>query len=963
MGRSVKLGGHFLAEDVPNCSHHAGNVKTQICTRFSDMPRCSIGLVLGPFSRRFFVLFLLLALSAPNAHSASTPKASFPVKGVAAEGEVEGVFAYRLKNGLRVLLVPEPSASSVTVEVAYSVGSRHEGYGEAGMAHLLEHLLFKGTARFPKPDAEIDRRGGSWNAETEVDQTRYYQTHLPSLDNLRLALSIEADRMTQVRIRQADLDREFQVVRNELELADSEPRDLLARRLHHAAYVIHGYGKDPIGTRSDIERARVERLQAFYARHYRPDNAHLVIGGPIERAKTLALVAELFAPIRPQGPPPEKTHTEEPAQDGERFVTVRRVGKLPLLAMYFHTASVADPDQAALSALSYVLARPGSGRLYKALVETGLAVSVSAENELRAEPGGFLLFIELRSTTDPQRVQQIVAATLSELVQHGITDTELRRFFHHVQAEHHRLSCNPIELVHALSIFATLGDFRLLFYLRNQALSVTAEQVQTVAQRYFVAQNRTTALFLPEKVPPPKTLRATAEVQAALKTFQPGGPLQTGEPFVQAPKNLAQRLVERTLDNGLRLILVPKATRGQQVEWVLSVPFGNEPSIKGKEAVVSLLAPLLGRGTQSLDYDRFLDELDVRKGTFAATTRASIPGQLGQHLDLSGRTVRSELPALLSLVSDVVKQPGLRPAEFERVRQQAVAQTEELIHNPMAQALLHLFRHATAFPPNDPRYLPTTDEQLARLAQAKFSDVRFVAQDLLGGQQGRLVLVGDFDPNEVLTAATKQFGSFVAKQPFARLPRPYKPVSPADVRVPLPDKDSAAAAILLPFPLADDHPDFPALVLWHQVFGAQSVSRLNQRLREKEGLSYEVQSFLQIPTKDNGAFLAALATCAAKNGPKTLAAMREELRRLLEQGPTQEELAQAITGYDKQLDAMLAEDDDLAEVLSRLAFVGRDIRYIDDLRARIHRVTLSQVTEAGKRHLANAPLLSALTHE
>jgi zinc protease len=208
-----------------------------------------------------------------------------------------------------------------------------------------------------------------WNAETEVDQTRYYQTHLPSEENLRVALSIEADRMTQVRFRQADLSREFQVVRNELELADSDPRDILMRRVHHAAFSVHSYGRDPIGTRSDIERVSLARLQAFYARYYRPDNAHLVIS--VDRSRRKARCAwwseSCLARFARSSPPPERTYTEEPAQDGERYVTVRRVGKLPLVELYYHTAAAADPDQAALAALADILVRPGSGRLYKAL--------------------------------------------------------------------------------------------------------------------------------------------------------------------------------------------------------------------------------------------------------------------------------------------------------------------------------------------------------------------------------------------------------------------------------------------------------------------------------------------------------------------------------------------------------------------------------------------------------------------
>lgn len=882
---------------------------------------------------------------------------------VVREGEVEGVQAYRLKNGLRVLLIPEPSASSITIEVAYSVGSRHEGYGEAGMAHLLEHLLFKGTARFPHPDEEIDRRGGEWNAETEVDQTRYYQTQLPSDDNLRVALSIEADRMTQVRIRPSDLAKEFQVVRNELELADSEPRDILLRRIHHAAFAVHSYGRDPIGTRSDIERVSVARLQAFYARYYRPDNAHLVIAGPIAVDKTLTLVRDLFGPIRPVGPPPERTYTEEPAQDGERQVTVRRVGKLPLIGMYFHSASVADPDQPALLALADILARPGSGRLYKALVDTGLAVSVAADSELRAEPGGLLLWAELLRGGDLQKVQQTMTTIVEDVVQKGITADELTRFQVRALAQHQRLARSPAELAHTLGIFATLGDFRLLFLLRDRTQKLDVATVQQAARRYFLRQNRTVAHFVPEELPPLKHARPTVDVTTALSGFQAGGAIQPGEPFVQKPATIAQRVITRQLPSGMKLVFVPKRTRGQHVELSLSLSVGNPDDLKGREAALSLLGPLLLRGSKLHDYQQLLDELDLHKATLLLANEAGLPGLTSQQIELSASTVRSELPALLSLLHEVVTAPGLRPEQFERVRQQALAQSEDLTHNPMAQALTKLLRQAAPYPPTDPRYIPTTSEQLARLTAAKLDDVRFLASELLGGQNAQLVVIGDIDPEAVLAQVQTLFGRFVARRPYVRLPRPHQKVAASDLMVQLPDRDSSAVAMLLPFQLTDASPDYPALLLWQQIFGAATTSRLNQRLREKDGLSYEVRSSLRIPTQDDGASLAALATCAPQNSKAALSAMNEELLQLVEKGPSEAELAQAKQAYDKQLEAMLADDDDLALLLAHLSRVSRDIGYIDELRNQVHRVELPQLLSAAKRYLESAPRLRALTHE
>ncbi|MBL9044834.1 MAG: insulinase family protein [Myxococcales bacterium] len=911
---------------------------------------------------RWLTLLLLLVHVASPARGKvpqGAPANPLPIR----ELEVEGVQSYRLSNGLRVLLVPEPSAASLTVEVAYSVGSRHEGYGEAGMAHLLEHLMFKGTARFPKPDEEINRRGGEWNAETEVDHTRYYQTHLPSEDNLRVALALEADRMTQVRFRQDDLSREFQVVRNELELADSDPRDILLRRIHHAAFSVHSYGRDPIGTRSDIERVSLVRLQAFYARHYRPDNAHLIISGPIAPEKMLQLVGELFGKIRPVGPPPERTYTEEPAQDGERHVTVRRVGKLPLVGLYYHAASAADPDQAALAALADILTRPGSGRLYKALVDTGLAVSVAAESELRAEPGGLLVLAELRSGGDPSKVEQTMTRIIEEVAQKGVSPEELRRFQVRALVSHERLVRSPTELVHALGVFSTLGDFRLLFLLRDRMQRLDLAAVQQAARRYLSRQNRTVAQFLPEELPPMRHARPTVDVATMLRDFQGGAKAQPGEPFVQTPAAIAQRVVEKQLPTGLRLIMLPKRTRGQHVELAMQLSLGNQADLRGKESALGLLAPLLLRGTKLRDHQALLDELDLRKATLATKSEAGLPGLLSQHLEVTGSTVRSELPGLLALLHEILATPGLAPAEFERAKQQALAQTEDLTHNPMAQAMIQLLRHAAPWPKGDPRYVPTTSEQLARLQATGLEDVRFVARELMGGEHALLVLIGDFEPEAVFQQVSKLFAGFVAKRPFARLPRPHQRVASADLAVQLPDRDSAVVAMLLPFACKDTDPDYPALLLWQQIFGASTTSRLNQRLRERDGLSYEVRSSLRIPTLDDNANVAALATCAPPNGKSALTAVQEELRLLLDKGPSAVELSQAQIAYDRQLEAMMADDDDLALLLLQLAKVGRDIRYVEQLRAQVRQVTLAQVLAAAQRHLAAAPVVRAITHE
>ena len=239
---------------------------------------------------------------------------------------VEGITEYRLDNGLSVLLFPDNSQSKVTVNLTVLVGSRQEGYGETGMAHLLEHMVFKGTPRHPKIPKELQDHGASFNGSTSSDRVNYFETLAATDENLEFALDLEADRMVNSSIKKEDLDSEMTVVRNEFERGENSPGGVLGKRIAAAAYSWHNYGKPTIGNRSDIERVPIENLRAFYQKYYQPDNVVLIVAGRFEEAKCLALVRKYFGPI----PRPERklvtTYTEEPAQDGERTVVFRRVG-------------------------------------------------------------------------------------------------------------------------------------------------------------------------------------------------------------------------------------------------------------------------------------------------------------------------------------------------------------------------------------------------------------------------------------------------------------------------------------------------------------------------------------------------------------------------------------------------------------------------------------------------------------
>ena len=332
-------------------------------------------------------LFRLIAVCL--AFLAAAPALAQPAvpKGVAKVTSVEGITEYRLENGLKVLLFPDLSKPTITVNVTYLVGSRHENYGETGMAHLLEHLVFKGTPKNPDLDKQFNQRGARSNGTTWLDRTNYFELFQATDDNLKWAIEMEADRMVNSFIRTSDLNTEMTVVRNEFEMGENSPFGVLLKRLQSVAYDWHAYGRSTIGNRSDIENVKEENLRAFYRAYYQPDNAVLLVAGKFDEAKALALIADAFGKIpKPERKLPE-LWTVEPTQDGERQFMIRRKGEVQIVAVAYKVPSGLHPDADGIGFANFVLADTPTGRLHKALVETGKAAQVFGFPMTGVNPG------------------------------------------------------------------------------------------------------------------------------------------------------------------------------------------------------------------------------------------------------------------------------------------------------------------------------------------------------------------------------------------------------------------------------------------------------------------------------------------------------------------------------------------------------------------------------------------------
>ena len=871
-------------------------------------------------------------------------------EGVTQGANVEGITEYQLDNGLRVLLFPDQSKQQITVNITYLVGSRHEAYGETGMAHLLEHLVFKGTPDHPDIPAELTEHGSFPNGSTWFDRTNYFETFPATEENLVWALDLEADRMVNSFIAAEDLESEMTVVRNEWESGENSPLRVLRKRVMATAFDWHNYGNSTIGARADIENVPIDRLQAFYRKYYQPDNSILVVAGRFDTAHTLDLIAAEFGstprPDRTGANQLFETYTAEPAQDGERTVTLRRVGDEKIAMAAYHVPAGSHEDFAAVSVLTHILSTRPAGRLYSRLVEPGLAASTSASSWQLKEPGLLMTYARVAKDLPLEPAVEAMLATLDSFVDEPPTEEEVERAKTEFAKNIELAFNNPQGIGRQLSEWTSMGDWRLLFLHRDRLEAVTTDAVRRVAATYLRPSNRTLGFFYPvdetperAEVPPPP------DVVALVADYEGREAVAEGEAFDPTPSNIDSRTQRLEFDNGFELALMPKENRGDAVTVRLTLRFGTEDALRGKATAAGLVPAMLRRGTTTRSRQEIEDELDRLKAQF---------GFGGGALSAGGsiQTTRENLPAVLELVSEMLRSPAFEKAEFETLKQESVAAVERQLSEPQPQAVNAFQRHLNPWPEDHARYVPTLDERKARLEAATLGDVRSFWEQFYGAQGGTMSIVGDFDGDEMAAFAEDLFGSWTSSEAYVRVTDPYRDVEMVETDIETPDKANAMMIAAQPIQMTDADEDYPALVLGNYMLGGGFLnSRLAKRIRQELGLSYGVGSqFAASAMDDSGVFLT-FAIFAPENADPVVEAFQAVMSEVLGDGFTDEEIEAAKNGFLDRAQNARASDGTVAGQLNGQLFTDRTYEFTTHQEAAIRALTGEQILNAMRRHI------------
>jgi len=900
--------------------------------------------------RRILWLVLTLVVCASVEHTtAQAPAAPLPA-GVQRVTSVEGITEYSLANGLRLLLFPDQSKATITVNVTYLVGSKRESYGETGMAHLLEHLLFKGSTRHADIPKELQDHGARPNGTTSYERTNYFETFSASDANLEWALDLESDRMVNSFVAKKDLDSEMTVVRNEFEAGENNPLGVLYQRVLSTAYLWHNYGKSTIGSRADIENVPIERLQAFYRTHYQPDNAVLVVAGKIDEAKTLGLISKFFAPI----PKPQRTlptiYTNEPTQDGERTVTLRRVGEVQNVVVGYHVPPGSHADFPAVQLASQILAdNSPSGRLYKALVETKKASNVGGQGLQLRDAGMWLLLMQVRKESSIDDARDTLLATIDAVKTTPFTSEELERARNRLLSGIELQFNNSEQMALSLSNWASMGDWRLFFLSRDRLKQVTLADVQRVATYYTKPANRTVGVFVPAEQPDRAEIPAAPDLVTVFKDFKGNAAVSGGEVFDASPANIESRLRRVALPGGGKVMLLPKQTRGDTVSAVIRLSFGDEKSLAGQSRIAQMTGQLLMRGTAKRTRQQIQDELDRLKARMFVGG-----GATGATVNIE--TVAENLPAVLELANEVLRQPSFPQVELDTLRQQALAAMESQKTEPQAVTMRAFQQHLSPFPKGDVRYVPSIDEEIAELGSVSLDQVKQFHANFYGASNAEVAVVGDFDPEAVMKIVSTGLGTWKSPKPFTQIKNPAQKIEAVSRVFETPDKTNAFFLAGTRITITDENPDYPALMFANFLLGQGINSRLFARIRGKEGLSYGISSALALSPADESAMFITNAISAPENAAKVEASFKDEIAMLLKNGFSDAEIAAGKVSWQQNQQLNREQNATLAGSLVNNAHYGRTLAWTADLEKKVQALTSQQISAAMRKYIDPAAL-------
>ena len=832
---------------------------------------------------------------------------------------------YKLDNGFRVVLAPNDKENKVYINTIYLTGSLNDPQGKGGLAHLLEHLAFKGTQNVKGEEFQrrLDQYTLMTNASTDYYSTRYLNIVRPDSKALNEVLYLEAERMDKLVLQQKFVPSEIEIVKREREIRLDQPFAVLMDQMWKSAYGNQYLGRLPIGDLEELKSIRMDELNRFYRTWYAPNNAVMVIAGKFDKAAILKTIDQQFSPIPARSVPEQvKVPKLDSTQIKNRNFIVRKGSDLAKFHIYMDGKNT--KIQPALALAPYLYTMQPSGHLYQSMVESGLSTAVQSTTWLDQDFNLVFMGAIYAPSHDENKVENTLLSSVEK--NQNFNDTELKRVQSLMQNQADSIMNNATAIGSRLSdyVVSSQGNWNQYFNDLQAVRNLNTAELNQTLKSFLVPQHRISGDIKPT---PEEQKKALEQKQAAEQPKTLDQQAVSAEPLLNASvykqqvtqyltnsKQLldqAEKKIQRgTLKNGMRYALFPTATRDDKTYATITLQFGDEKTLFDRGETLELMAYLLLRGTDQYSLQDIADR-SIEAG-----------GQASASADENGIVIRiqakkEKFDDFFRFVIELLKKPKFEESQFDLIKSQTLATLDRPYTEPDTVAALTMARLIEIYQPGDLRYHFEPELAKSKIQTAKVEQVKQLYQQFFAMDHAQVAVTGEFKPEQIKKLLQRELGHWKGGQPYKKLTSEHRVYQAQKVHVLSEQREFGNYQSILTFPVGVDHPDAPALIIFSHILGnSQLSSRLAQELREKNALVYGFGSDLQLDPDAAVGGLSIEANYTAGRSAQVSQSVHKVLNDLLKQGVTEQELEAAKADIMKQRVTALEDERNIHGMLN-----------------------------------------------
>lgn len=821
----------------------------------------------------------------------------------------QNIEEYKLENGLRVILAPIPKENKIFMNMVYLTGALNDPQGKGGLAHLLEHLAFKGTENVKGDEFQrrLDQHTLMSNAMTDYYSTQYMSVIRPEKKAIDEMLYLEAERMDKLVLQEKFVPSEIAIVKREREVRMDQPFSVLMDQIWKSAYGNQYLGRLPIGDLTELQSINMKELNQFYRQWYAPNNAVLVIAGKFNKADILKAVDKNFNQI-PARQIPESTQVPmlDSTKIKDRQFIVQKGSDLGKYNIYINGAQ--QKTQTALALAPYLFTMQPSGHLYKDIVETGTATQVQSTTWLT--PDFNLVF--MGAVYAPNHDEKKVAQSLEKGIEkkHQFNETELNRVKNMIKNGQESMMTNASSVGGFISdyVVSSNGDWTKYFKDQAEIQSLNVDQVNQAINQFLVAEHRISGDIQPTPEDQKKALELDANEQEsktldqvttqeeplkdpAVYKAEVAEHLKNSKQYVE---KLEKKIKRGTLKNGMQYALFPTSTRDDKTYASISLNFGTAQSLKNQGEALGFMSYLLLRASEQYSLQDIADKSIEAGGRASASAVAN-----GIVINVSAK--KEKFPEFFKFIVDVMNNPKFEQSQFDLIKSQTLSSLNRPYTEPETVAGLTIARIVERYEPGDLRYHFEPKLAKQQIETITNDQIKALYQKYFTTQNGQISVTGDFDDKAILKYLNSSLGQSKTKEPYQRLQGSHIDYPAQKVHALAEQRQFGNYQAVIAIPVGNNHPDAEALYVLSHILGeSQLSSRLAMELREKNALVYSFGSSLSLDNFINAGALGVSANYAAGKSAQVSQGVHKVFTDLLKNGVTEQELEAAKANIMKQ---------------------------------------------------------------